>query len=427
MSNLCIQQPTLVCRGIAKKLSLKVSGRRNAIGKIIGRRQCEWQSGTCPALAILLRSNTHTAPNYRLPLTKHTHDDDACPSQACAEWTRNKDSTKVLSKLAQRAQREATGYYCGYTFKRQPVGMKYLHAMAQSYDSMEPGLANKTRGQIWHRVLHRLLADFQHRSMVRTAPEEWNLAANWHDHDPTAAEFVRTYRSIDFPGGALLQRLEMEETQRRRVEISKVIPTAHGRRSGPEDHTRHFVDFYGYRGMHPAVYYLNPWEFVMHWEVVPLPRPTEPTSDNPVPMSRPKKKDPSDYELNPEARQAVPSIQDRVIFFEEVKGNAQLRDRWYMRRRLRPMIPAPSSTPMPDKARCRERKAKLFSVYLRPWVLDPEKACPHDHVPHLADLNLVRRAQRPPTRLRQKATSSEPELRCYAEAWSNYVGMQCIS
>ena len=111
---------------------------------------------------------------------------------------------------------------------------------------------------MWHRVVHRVLADFQHRSMVRTAPEEWNLAAHWHDQDPMAAEFVRSYRSIHFPGVQLLARLEMEERKQEGKEIKKVLPIAHGRGSGPEDCARHFVDFYGYRGSHPAIFYLNP-------------------------------------------------------------------------------------------------------------------------------------------------------------------------
>ena len=60
MTKLCIDAPAVVCRGIAKHLALKVSGRRNAIGKVMGRRRCEWQSGACPAFAVLFRTNTHT-------------------------------------------------------------------------------------------------------------------------------------------------------------------------------------------------------------------------------------------------------------------------------------------------------------------------------------------------------------------------------
>ena len=143
-----------------------------------------------------------------------------------------------LSKLAQRAQREATGYYCGYTFKRQPVGTKYLKALGETYNHVADSYKAKTVTQQWHRISHRVLTDFQHRCMVRTAPEEWNLASQWHAQDPTAAEFVRLYRSVDFPGRALLDRVEMEEKNLRRKEIRKIIPQAHGRGSGPEDYAK---------------------------------------------------------------------------------------------------------------------------------------------------------------------------------------------
>ena len=247
MTKLCIDAPVVVCRGIAEKLGLKVSGRRNAIGKVMGRRRCEWQSGTCPAFAVLFRTNSHTAPNYRVPLMSDTHDEAMCPSRKCAEWTAAMAQGEIrrLSKLAQRAQREATGYYCGYTFKRQPVGTKYLKALGETYNHVADSYKANTVTQQWHRISHRVLADFQHRCMVRTAPEEWNLASQWHAHDPTAAEFVRLYMSVDFPGRALLDRVEMEEKNLKRKEIRKIIPQAHGRGSGPEDYAKQFVDCYG--------------------------------------------------------------------------------------------------------------------------------------------------------------------------------------
>ena len=72
-------------------------------------------------------------------------------------------------------------------------------------------MKDESFGQRWHRITHRVLVEFQHRCMRRTAPEEWNLSANDHDQDPTAAEFLRTYRSIEFPGGQLVKRLEAEQ------------------------------------------------------------------------------------------------------------------------------------------------------------------------------------------------------------------------
>ena len=174
------QETALICQGLANKYNLRVSGRRNAYGLWLGRRTGAWQSGTTPAFASQFRSNTHTMPNYRVPPTLASHD-PSCPSKSCAKQCSdsrtNPRIVKVVAKLAQRVQREATGYYCGYTFKGQPVGRKYLAAAASTLDYLTTGLADKSPGQQWHRITQRLLIDMQHRCMTRPAPEEWNLAA----------------------------------------------------------------------------------------------------------------------------------------------------------------------------------------------------------------------------------------------------------
>ena len=133
-----------------------------------------------------------------------THEDAVCRSASCQRLLTGPNAArnlKIQSKLAQRAQRQATGYYCGYTFKGQPVGKKFLRAAAESLNYLKSALESKTtEGQRWHRLTHTVFTDFQHRSMLRTAAEEWNLASNFEKHDVRAAEFVRTYQSQDFPG-----------------------------------------------------------------------------------------------------------------------------------------------------------------------------------------------------------------------------------
>ena len=51
----------------------------------------------------------------------------------------------------------------------------------------------------------------QQKCIARPAAEEWNLAANAQTHDVTGAGFIRTFMSIDFPGGQLVRRLEAEK------------------------------------------------------------------------------------------------------------------------------------------------------------------------------------------------------------------------
>ena len=177
-----------------------LQGRRNAFGAFQGKRTCEWQSGAPPSFAVGFRSNTHTLPNWRLVPTPTTHAQSICNSKKCTAHVHSNRDTKIISKLAQRTQRQCTAYFCGYTFKKQPPGRRFIRLAAESLNYLEPKLRDKSAGQRWHRLTHRMLIDQQHRCMRRTAPEEWNLAVNYHEQDVTTAEFIRTYMSIAFNG-----------------------------------------------------------------------------------------------------------------------------------------------------------------------------------------------------------------------------------
>ena len=183
---------------------MRIKGKRNALGLTLNRRSCVWQSGTCPAFAAIFRSNSHTSPNYRLPPCPEYHDDEKCDKN-CGQ---SDESIRIISRLTQRAQRASTHYYCGYAFKRQPGGNYELKAIAQALNYVRTGMADKKVGAQWHRISSRVVQDLHHRSTVRPATEEVNLAANIHPQDMTAAEFIRTYRTKSFPGGRLIQREE---------------------------------------------------------------------------------------------------------------------------------------------------------------------------------------------------------------------------
>ena len=147
-----LKDPLILCRGLARRVGLRVSGRRNALGSILGRRTGAWQSGTHPAFATVFRSNTHTMPNYRVPILPETHEDRVCRHKDLCVCNGDKAMVtrllKITCKLAQRAQREGAGYYCGYTFKAQPVGRKLLNAAVSSLNYLEETLQDKTPGSV---------------------------------------------------------------------------------------------------------------------------------------------------------------------------------------------------------------------------------------------------------------------------------------
>ena len=163
----------------------------------------------------------------------------------------------------------------GYTFKAQLAGKRELKAAGECLNYMSTGLADKTAGQQWHRISHRVLQDAQHRCMLRTAPEEVNLSVNAHEQDVTNAEFLRTFRSQEFPGGQLVKRLEHERGEEIERSVNKAVPARKASLGQAPIFVQSFEDTYGFRGKDPRVYYLSPWEFLMQWELEQLQPPSK--------------------------------------------------------------------------------------------------------------------------------------------------------
>ena len=106
----------IVCAGVAAELDLRTSGRRNMLGAVVGRRRCEWCSGTSAILAHLARSNTNAQCPCRLPINRRAHDPD-CTRKSCA-----KVEAKKLYIIAQRAMKTISAYFGGHVRKRQKMG-----------------------------------------------------------------------------------------------------------------------------------------------------------------------------------------------------------------------------------------------------------------------------------------------------------------
>ena len=132
-----------------------------------------------------------------------------------------------------------------------------MKKISESFNYLrENDFKEKSLAQIHHRVSHKVFQDLQHRCMLRTAPEEWNLAANWHEQDVTNAEFIRTYMDVSFPGWQLRERLRLECSKDAEAKSKKVLPSLVG--TDCEKFFKHFPDLYGYRGNNVRVYYLSP-------------------------------------------------------------------------------------------------------------------------------------------------------------------------
>ena len=194
----------------------RISGRRNALGTILGKRTRRWQSGCPKSFSVFFRTNCHALPNYRLPPNAKTHDNANC-RRGCELDER---SVKVVEKLAQRASREMTGYHCGYTFKPQRTAKGTLDNAVQSLTFFHHTLDSKKPALKYRRTATKMVADLYHNTTARAATEEFNLSMNADEEDVMNAEFLRTFQNNDFYGGALLRRLNLE-TQRQHVFLGK--------------------------------------------------------------------------------------------------------------------------------------------------------------------------------------------------------------
>ena len=361
----------VVCPGVAVKHDLRVSGRRNALGSLLGKRSCAWLSGTTPAFAAVFRSNTNTSPNFRLPITEKTHD-PACSKRCVEAFT----SLARICRVAQRAQRQMTGYFAGYTAKRQPVGSYELDIARKSFTYLRNKMIGERPPEQWARMTNKILSDLEGRGTMRTAPEDFNLAINAHEHDAKNAEFTRTYRSIDFPGFLFLQREDVErQSQAAKTKVVTRLPPR--QKVTTRDHVQDppTVELYGFRGKHPDVHYLNPWEFVQLIQIIPLKPPTAAEEEHEgAGMTRftdagklffeeHRHDDPPVF-LTPGEHYVVQEelADEGYILYPADKELSTFRHEWVMRRRPRPCVPCPERTPMPKESMSRESRGRLFSV-----------------------------------------------------------------
>ena len=105
-----LKDPLILCRGLARRVGLRVSGRRNALGGILGRRTGAWQSGTHPAFATVFRSNTHTMPNYRVPILQDSRR-PGMPAQRSVrvQWRQSHGNQVVEDHVQARPKGAARG------------------------------------------------------------------------------------------------------------------------------------------------------------------------------------------------------------------------------------------------------------------------------------------------------------------------------
>ena len=140
----------------------------------------------------------------------------------------------------------------------------------------------------------------------------------------------------------------------------------------------------------------------------------------------------------------------KYLSFPELAASEKLRHSVIMVKRKIPRVPQPSGTPLPTMHLSEEERGRIFSVFLRPWMLSDQHASAH--VPLLANIDILVSdvlhtlqlqydlQEKPPTRKRLRAkqpsaaytsgkslvqfplvdSDNKPFHRSYAEAWKDY-------
>ena len=256
----------VVCRGVAMEMKLAHSGRRNMLGSVLGKRRCAWFASTSSLLSHVFRSNTNLQTNYRIPITKHTHDVDCKRSDCLAAG----NARKILL-IAQRAMKQMTGYFGGYISKKQKVGQFELKRSIDALPLLQDKLQNrslKASAQLAH-VCNRFFSVLESKGILRMATEEFLLASRYRPDDELNAEFVRTFRHRFFRGTYYLQRYDTLKHEKKEMVLKTIIPKTSAITSEFDE-----VALYGLRPQDPRMDILSPWFFVQWWKPHRLQRPS---------------------------------------------------------------------------------------------------------------------------------------------------------
>jgi hypothetical protein len=239
-------------------------------------------------------------------------------------------------------------------------------------------------------VVSRMFSALEGRGKLRTAAEEYNLAANADPQDPTRAEYICTFNTATFPAMDLLNRLEHEKGLSTGTPyVMQQAKKRAWRQADGDAIWYNFSDVYGFRPPLERLLYLNPWEFLRWWTALELLPPSE-NNTTPAksynltrwiaPMSagaaaelllqNAKLIPGTHYEVNASAADPfmlADECQEREEYavFPAVAAMPELqrfRSQWILRRRCRPVVPKPKGL-LPHKGILdKERRAMLYLI-----------------------------------------------------------------
>ena len=254
-----------------------------------------------------------------------------------------------------------------------------------------PLLAHKIQGDQAYKQLYRctsrMATDNYGKGILRTMPEEFNLSANMSRTDATAPEFIRTFHQREFRGAQYLYVLERQlDADAKHNFAWCVLPVRREKQHNRNTEPICWTSLYGYRGTDSRCYHMCPLEFWRFWDPVRLRAPcfypayedrlTQWTEEGEKAYKLFKDDDTVDLRpgIDYVPVDTAPTSQWEYILLASIEGEhaermRAFRAQWALRRAARPYVLAPTQTPLPRPQDGKEKRARINSVYLRPWVL----------------------------------------------------------
>ena len=254
--------PLLICPGVAQARDMPWKGKRSMVGMPWGPCNDPNLNGSHPALLAALRSNCDVQLPYRFPITPDTHSSTECEEDCDSEmpiWQ--------LVKEAQTNQAAQAGYACDYQNKRLPIAVHEVKEWMRGQQRLYEDIKDNKIGYLGARCAKRLITDCYGRGVVRGAVETSHLITQSWQHDPTAAETIKTAQvaDINLQYPLRLLRCVADDApwppEPRRALVDRRNPIKRKLADCPA------WTVYGGRGKLPQVHRLSAYEFARHFHI----------------------------------------------------------------------------------------------------------------------------------------------------------------
>ena len=188
-------------------------------------------------------SNTDVKPNDRLPITEDTHE-SVCHKKCLVK----KHNLKRTTRITQRAQNVANGYFGGYIGKRQPGGQLETKKCVDKLFSLRMKMKGRGKAAQLRAASGRLITDLEMNSTYRGAVEVFHLCRNLRAHDVLFAECIRTFGSMVIDGRSWIFRLEsaMQAKDMQQECLQSYVPPARRPHVRTDRARANYFEIYGY-------------------------------------------------------------------------------------------------------------------------------------------------------------------------------------